>query len=388
MALKNNGEQMRSAFLYSERFASANYGSGHPMRPARLGLTRELIGATGLLDLADAALIDARKAAESEILTFHTPEYLKALKEANAGTIPVSGAEFGLGYGDNPVFRGVYEWSSWCTGASVQAAELVASGEVGRAFNIAGGLHHAMPARASGFCYINDPVAAINLLLSRGKRVAYVDIDAHHGDGVEYAYYDSDRVLTISIHESGQWLFPGTGNVTDIGIGRGEGYAVNLPLEPGAGDAEFTEAFEKLIPDFIGAFDPDVLVTQLGVDTFASDPVAHLNLTTDGFEEMVRGFRSFELPWVALGGGGYDLANVARAWTLAWAIICDATAPETIPEAFMDANRDIFKDDRIRDIAGAERGGTLGHVGSNRTDIDKMVGYLKKEALPLVRKPG
>ncbi len=369
---------MRTAFLYSDRFASASYGGSHPMRPERLGLTRALIHSTGLLDAPDADERPARRAAESEILTFHTPEYIKALKEADSGNVPASGAEFGLGFGDNPVFRGVYEWSTLCTGASIQAASLVADGEVERAFNIGGGLHHAMPGRASGFCYINDPVVAINQLLERGLRVAYVDIDAHHGDGVEYAYYDTDRVLTISIHESGQWLFPGTGSVTDTGVGAGEGHAVNMPLEPGAGDVEFTAAFDRIVPAFVEAFAPDVLVTQLGVDTFATDPITHLTLTTRGFEHMVRAFAEFDLPWVALGGGGYDMSNVARAWTIAWAIISGAEVPDVIPEEILKANPGVFLTDRIGDT------GVPPAATGPRTDVDRLASYLERESLARV----
>jgi len=376
---------MDARFIYSERFSSVTYGAAHPMRPVRLGLTMELITATGLLagaDTPDPRLVEAREATAGEILTFHTPEYLETLKEANTGLIPVKGPAHGLGYGDNPVFRGVYDWSAICSGASVQAAELVAGKEADVAFNIGGGLHHAMPDRASGFCYINDPVLAINRLLDEGLRVAYVDIDAHHGDGVEYAYYETDRVLTISIHESGQWLFPGTGHVTDTGLGEGRGFAVNLPLEPGTGDGLYVEAFDSLVPPFIEAFAPDALVTQLGVDSFSSDPITHLDLTVGGFEELVKRFRGMGIPWVALGGGGYDLSNVARAWTVAWAVMCGVEPPERIPASMMEANRDIFSTDSIREDEKA--GPRPGRPDAG--EVERRIEYLMREALPEVRK--
>lgn len=371
---------MKTAFVYSDNFGSFTYGATHPMRPARLRLTFELIEALGLLDMDEARRVEARLATESELLLFHTPEYIKVLKEANTGIIPVGASDFGLGFGDNPVFKGVYEWSRYSTGASVQAAELVAKGEAGVAFNICGGLHHAMPGRASGFCYLNDASVAIRYLANLGKRVAYVDIDAHHGDGVEYAFYDTGRVLTISLHESGQWLFPGTGFVTDTGVGEGTGFAVNLPLPPSTCDEQYLRAFDAVVPPFIEAFAPDILVTQLGVDSFETDPITHLGLTTNGFEGLVRRFRSFGLPWVALGGGGYDLSNVARAWTLAWAIMNGKDAPGTIPGKFMENNRDIFRGEALRDPPLP-----LFKPGEKQMEeLDRDIEFLKDNVLPAV----
>ncbi len=373
---------MKTAFLYSEKFGSFFYGSEHPMKPVRLRLTYELIEKLGLARLPDAMMAEARPAKESELRLFHTHEYVKVLKEANTGIIPVEGSAHGLGFGDNPVFNGVYEWSRYCAGASVMAAELVAEGKVMTAFNIAGGLHHAMPDRASGFCYINDPAIAIKYLVNQGKRVAYVDIDAHHGDGVEYAFYDSNSVLTISLHESGQWLFPGTGFVTDTGIKEGKGYSVNLPFPPGTGDEVFVMGFNRIVPDFIEAFKPDVLVTQLGVDTFETDPITQLDLTTNGFEEMVKRFRSFNLPWVALGGGGYNMSNVARAWTLAWGIMNDVKVPNAIPEDFLSKNSDIFKSPFVRDKPLK----TVPLSVSDMKALEGDINFLRNEALPLIKK--
>ncbi len=373
---------MKTAFVYSDKFGSVIYGMGHPMRPARLKLAYELMESMGLLNLPGMELVEAKRATEDEIRLFHSREYIAALKEANTGVIPVSGPEHGIGLGDNPVFKGLYEWSSYTTGASIQAAELVALGGYGAAFNIGGGLHHAMPARASGFCYINDPAVAIKYLVGLGKRVAYVDIDAHHGDGVEYAFYETDRVLTISLHESGQYLFPGTGNVTDMGMKQGLGYSVNLPLPPGTGNEVFMDAFKEIVPRFIEAFDPDILVTQLGVDTFESDPLAHMNLTTNGFEKAVCAFRDFNLPWVALGGGGYDLGNVARAWTLAWAAMNRAEVPDKIPKTLMNENEDIFRTDSMRDAPPA-----LFPVGkAQMEELERDIAFLKEKVLPLVKK--
>lgn len=372
---------MKTAFVYSEKFGSYYYGIDHPMKPVRLKLTYELMEELKLTRLPSARIIEARAATEAELLLFHTPEYIRVLKESNTGIIPVGGSMHGLGYEDNPVFNGVYEWSSLCAGASIQAAELVAEGKVKGAFNIAGGLHHAMPNRASGFCYINDAAIAIKYLVNLGKRVAYIDIDAHHGDGVEYAFYDTDRVLTISIHENGQWLFPGTGFATDTGVNSGKGFSINMPLPPSTGDELYLKVFNEIVPPFIREFAPDVIVTQLGVDSFESDPITHLGLTTNSFEKIIEMFHSFDIPWVALGGGGYDLGNVARAWTLAWAIMNDVVAPNIIPKDFIRQNGEIFRSGFLRDLPIAP----FALRDEELKAVEDDLSYLKTEALPLIR---
>ncbi|MBE9528330.1 MAG: acetoin utilization protein AcuC [Proteobacteria bacterium] len=371
---------MSTAFIYSDLLGSCSYGKGHPMKPLRLALTYELIEAVGLAGLPGSAILPARAATEKELSLIHTAEYINLLREAGTGIIPIDGPAHGLGAGDNPVFDGLYDWSRLSAGASVQAAELVAEGAVERAFNISGGLHHAMPARASGFCYINDAAIAIKRLVDLGARVAYVDIDAHHGDGVEYAFYETDKVLTISLHESGQWLFPGTGAVTDRGMNRYKGYAVNMPLPPETGDKEFVDAFMEIVPAALKAFSPDILVTQLGVDTFYTDPITHLGLTTNGFESMVRHFSDTGLPWVALGGGGYNMSNVARAWTLAWAIMNGTDVPEHIPKRYLEANSEFFDTDSMRDTAT-----TRGLAGKEMHEITHDIEFLKREVLPLIK---
>ena len=373
---------MSTAFIYSEKLGSYYYGKGHPMRPLRLALTYELIKALGLTELPDSSILPARKATENELLLFHTREYIELLKEAGTGMIPIDGPAHGLGAGDNPVFNGLYDWSCLSAGASIQAAELVAGGEADRAFNISGGLHHAMPARASGFCYVNDAAIAVQRLVDLGARVAYVDIDAHHGDGVEYAFYETDKVLTISLHESGQWLFPGTGEVTDRGMNRYKGYAVNMPFPPETGDTEFVDAFMEIVPRALDAFAPDILVTQLGVDTFYTDPITHLNLTTNGFEEMVLFFTETKLPWVGLGGGGYNMSNVARAWALTWAIMNNIEVPDSLPKEYLETNSEFFYSDKLRDPKS-----THGMAGKDLREIEHDIEFLKREVLPLIQGP-
>jgi len=352
---------MKTAFIYSDDFARFDYGPGHPLKPFRLKLTYELIRAYGLLSLPDVRVVEAEPAEEEDLLLYHTRDYLDVLKAANSG-IEMPGAErYGIGPGDNPVFKGVYDWSKLVTGASLQAAELVDSNEVAIAFNISGGLHHALASRASGFCYINDPVIVISSLLKKGRRVAYIDIDAHHGDGVQEAFYGTDKVLTISLHESGRYLFPGTGFEGETGEGEGKGCSVNIPLPPFADDELFVYAFTEVVPLLIERFRPDIVVSQLGVDSFRTDPLAHLNYTTNGFCEVVGKIKELSPRWIALGGGGYEITNVARAWTLAWAIMNNVAAPDKLaddlPEAFLKRYLlEGFRSVKLRDAEHREEG--------------------------------
>ena len=328
---------MKTALIYSDAYRQFDYGPSHPLRMERLGLTYALMEASGLTTLPETRVLAPSPASEAVLRGFHTAEYLEVLRVASRGqAVPVS-ARWGLGPGDNPVWPGLYEASALACGGSVQAAELVASGEVERAFAFAGGLHHAMPDRASGFCYLNDVVVAIQALRARGVRVCYIDIDAHHGDGVQAAFYQSPEVLTISTHERGDRLFPGTGFVDEIGEGPGRGYAVNLPLEPNTDDVVYLEAFDAVVPPLARAFRPDVVVAQLGIDSHRTDPLTHLALSVDGFAEAVRRILRLAPRLVALGGGGYDLGNVARAWTWAWALMNEVSLPPELPASFVAA---------------------------------------------------
>jgi acetoin utilization protein AcuC len=283
--------------------------------------------------------VEAREAGEQDVMLIHSPEYLEVLKTANSGRVPSQAWKYGLGSGDNPLFSGLYDWSLLVTGATLECIRQVLNENREIAFNIAGGLHHAMKHRASGFCYLNDPAIGIAKMVQDGLRVVYLDVDVHHGDGVEAAFYNTDQVLTVSLHQHGHTLFPGTGFPDDIGQGPGRGYAVNVPLAPGTDDDLYIWVFMELVPPLVHAFDPDILVTQLGVDTLATDPLAGLNLTTDGFSQIVREIKSWGLKWVALGGGGYNIMNVARAWTQAWTIMKGVEIPDRLPRDFVNKHR-------------------------------------------------
>jgi acetoin utilization protein AcuC len=324
----------KTALLYSDSYTRFDYGPQHPLRMERLGLTWRLMEAYGLTTLPGMVVREPEPADEARIADFHSRAYLEVLKASDSGHPPPRAAMFGLGPGDNPVFAGLWQVARLVAGGSLEAADLVARGDVDRAFHFAGGLHHAMPARASGFCYVNDAVLAILRLRARGLRVAYVDIDAHHGDGVQHAFYADPTVLTISTHERGDRLFPGTGFVEESGEGKGVGYSVNLPLEAFTDPATYMPAFDAVVPPLLEAFRPDVVVLQLGVDAHRTDPLTHLALDVQTFAAAVRRVMALTPRVVALGGGGYDLRNVARAWTVAWAIMNDVELPTQMPLAF------------------------------------------------------
>ena len=329
----------RSCLLYSPQFSIYQYGPSHPLKNERLALTFRLMEAYGLLHLEGAEVKEPRWAEEADLVLFHHPEYLQALQVAEAGISFPSAPAYGLGTPDDPIFPGVYSWSLLVTGASLSAAEAVEEGGFDFAFNMAGGLHHAHAGRAAGFCYLNDPAVMIHSLLGRGRRVAYLDLDAHHGDGVQEAFYDTDQVLTISLHESGDTLFPGTGFPYEMGWGKGMGYSVNLPFCPGTDDEIYLWAFEEVVPPLLGSFAPDVLVTQLGIDAHRSDPLSNLSLTLQGFGKAVTRVRGVAGKWIALGGGGYNLSVVPRAWTLVWAIMNDRELDPALPQEFLEAAR-------------------------------------------------
>ncbi len=322
---------MKTALVHSDEWRRFDYGPEHPLRMERLGLTFRLMEAYGLTSLPRSRVVTPAPAEIDEIAAFHTRDYIETLRAVGAGDWVPHAARYGLGPGDNPIFPGLWDLARVCAGGSLMAAALVAEGEADRVFHFAGGLHHAMPDRASGFCYVNDPVLAIMALRRRGWRVAYVDIDAHHGDGVQFAFYDDPNVLTISTHERGDRLFPGTGFVDELGRGEGVGYSVNLPLQPFTDDAVYAPAFEAVVPKLLTAFAPDALVLQLGIDSHRTDPLTHLAFTVQGFEAAVRRLLGLVPRVVALGGGGYDLPNVARAWTAAWAAMNDVALDPALP---------------------------------------------------------
>ena len=367
----------RAAFVYEDALSRHVLRQDHPMRPVRLRYTYELLQAYGAFDADASLLVPPRPATEEELKWLHDPEYIVAVRSLSMNSGGYDPQRFNFGaQGDNPIYSGMYDAAALSTGASLVAAELVASKQVDVAFNVSGGLHHAAPGHASGFCVFNDPAIAIKYLLARGLRVAYVDIDVHHGDGVQQAFFDDNRVLTISLHESGRFLFPGTGFVSEIGIGQGVGHSVNLPLYPYTDDEIYLWSFLEVVPPLVRAFAPDVLVTQLGIDSYHSDPLTHLQLTSQGYVKAVQEFSRLGLPWLALGGGGYDLSAVARCWALAYGVMLDVEWPDQIPEALAQQHGVSH----LRDTVAPE---VPSHIRSEvRRAVEEGVAAIKREVFP------
>ncbi|NWF95813.1 MAG: acetoin utilization protein AcuC [Candidatus Thorarchaeota archaeon] len=328
----------RLVYPFSEELLAYEFSPTHPLKPDRLRLTYELSERMGLLD--EVRLVQPVPATRDELEMFHSPDFVDAVMDSsNSSRID---AYHGLGTADNPVFPGIYEAATKYVGATLDGAREIVKG-ASNAFVISGGLHHAQRSEASGFCIFNDVVLAIMLIQKKTPcRVLYYDFDAHHGDGVQNAFYRSKDVLTISTHQTGKTLFPGTGFVYETGGGEGTGYSVNIPLLPGSGSPELIKSFEEVVVPLFESYRPDLLVTQLGVDGHYMDPLANLAFTTHGYEHVLTRLRDLSnsicrLGWLALGGGGYHILNVARLWTLFLAIMLDRKVDEQLPMDMVEA---------------------------------------------------
>jgi acetoin utilization protein AcuC len=317
-----------AAFVWDERLRAYDFGHGHPLSPIRQQLTRRLVESFDLLGTAGARVIDPVAPADvADVLRVHSPDFVDAVRHAS---VDLFGADLrhGLGTEDVPVFPDMHDAALRVCGATLAAAAAVATGDALHAVNISGGLHHAQRNTASGFCIYNDIAVAIAWLLDVGfTRIAYIDVDVHHGDGVQNIFWADPRVLTVSLHESGRTLFPGTGFPDEVG-GRGaEGSAVNIALPPGTTDAPWLRAFEAVVPDVVAAFEPQIIVSQHGCDSHADDPLAHFALSVDGqrrsYERIHElAHRHADGRWIAVGGGGYAWYDVVpRAWTLLSGIV-------------------------------------------------------------------
>ena len=328
---------MQTSFIYSEELTKNILREDHVLRPMRLRLVYELLQSYNVFSNGSANILEPRIATPYELMTFHSRDYIEAVGAFSNGDDLERQHRYGFSdWGDNPISTGMYEAAALAVGASLTGVDAILDGSVELAFNAGGGYHHAASDYASGFCIFNDAVIAIQAFLQKGvERIAYIDIDAHHGDGVQNAFYETDKVMTISIHQSGDTLFPGTGGPEEIGEEKGAGYSINLPLPPATNDETYFDAFNQLVPDLIKKYDPQVLVAQLGIDTHFNDPLSQLSLTSQGHNHIVK--QIIELTpgkLLALGGGGYDLSAVARSWALDYATMAGLTLPNDIPEKY------------------------------------------------------
>lgn len=329
-----------SAFIYSDELANFEYSSTHPFKPIRAKLTLDLCSRYNLIERPWIRLVKPKPLSFAILAEFHDEAYLKTLQAVDPAAtanelspvVPSSRREdslaidpkiieYELGTEDNPIFSGVYDYAALTSGATFIGAQMVASGEVQVAFNPLGGFHHASRNNAEGFCYVNDVAVTITHLLKEGLRVAFVDIDAHHGNGVQDAFYRDNRALVISLHETGRDIYPWSGFENEIGEGQGRGYNVNVPLPQKTDDEAFLRAFEETVPPLLDAYAPDMVIAELGADTHIADPLTHLSMTNHGYCQAVKKITEHAPRILALGGGGYDIYKTARSWTLAWAIL-------------------------------------------------------------------
>lgn len=335
--------EKNAVFIYSDNQLGYKFSDTHPFNQKRLTLTVDLLNELGALNKAD--IVEPRIATDEEILLGHDSKYMDIVKKAGHGEITnEQGEQYGIGTEDTPIFPFMHEASAHIVGGTLTACDYVMQGKAKHAANLGGGLHHGFKGRASGFCIYNDSTVAIKYMQQKyNARVLYIDTDAHHGDGVQWSFYDDPNVCTISIHETGRYLFPGTGNVTERGTGEGHGTSFNLPIDAFTEDESFLDIYETAFREIVDHFKPDVILTQNGADAHYFDPLTHLYGSMKIYKEIPR--IAHELAheycdgrWIAVGGGGYDIWRVVpRAWSLIWTEMTDQKAPDgPLPSAWLE----------------------------------------------------
>lgn len=313
-----------SVFVYSDQFLKYRFSNDHPFNQTRVKLTYDLLKSLNVLD--DNQIIEPRIATDEELELVHDPKFIQAVKLAGEGKLPEEIANnYGIGTEDTPIFPGMHEASALLVGATLTAVDEVMSGKSKHALSLGGGLHHGFRGKASGFCIYNDSAVAIRYMQKKyNVKVLYVDTDAHHGDGVQWTFYDDPDVCTLSIHETGRYLFPGTGNINERGAGKGYGYSFNIPVDAFTEDDSWLHAYTTAFREVTEFFKPDVIFTQNGVDSHYYDPLTHLSATIKIYREIPKlahqlAHEYCDGKWIAVGGGGYDIWRVVpRAWSLIW----------------------------------------------------------------------
>ena len=329
--------------IYTPDYTQYYFNDDHPFNQRRLLLTHDLMSSFGILTESD--ILAPRLATDEELNLVHDPRYIQFVRDQGHSEkeLPQAGS-YGLGTEDVPCFANMHESAALIVGGTLNAVDAVMKGQSQHAFNPAGGLHHAFSGRASGFCIYNDCSVAIAYMRKHwNARVLYIDTDAHHGDGVQWSFYDDPNVLTISMHETGKYLFPGTGNTTERGDGSGYGYSINVPLDAFTEDDSFLDIYQELVSKLVKGFKPDVILTQNGCDAHAYDPLTHLSCTMKIYQEIPRlahrlAHEYCDGRWIAVGGGGYDIWRVVpRAWTLLWSEMSDQPlSDQPLPKEWLE----------------------------------------------------
>jgi acetoin utilization protein AcuC len=313
---------MLNVLMHSDELANSEYNPSHPFKPVRAKILLELLHRYSLIYEKNQKITEPNPLQEEILYLFHDKNYIDLLKKGEKGEFTIEMLHAGLGTDDNPLFKSMYRLSLLATGGTYNGAMMLFNNEARFVFNPIGGFHHAGSGHAEGFCYINDIAVTITDLIKKGQRIAYIDIDAHHGNGVQNAFYNTDKVLKISLHESGETLYPGSGFENEMGIQEGKGYNVNVPLREGTDDEVYLFAFESIVPPLVECFKPDIVFAEIGCDTHKDDPLAHLNLTSNGYKSVIRIINEISPKILAMGGGGYNIYKTAALWTLAWATFC------------------------------------------------------------------
>ena len=372
-----------AALIHRPEYAGYDFGPEHPFTPARLKMLLDLLRCLG----HDVAPIAAPAATREEILFVHDEAYVAMVESLDQGKPNPEAAQFGLGTPDNPIFPGMDLAARWLVGGTLHGARLLMTGQEQRVLQLGGGLHHAQKGHAAGFCLYNDLAVAIQAFVKHGWRVAYLDIDLHHGDGVQNLFYDDERVLTLSLHESGHYLYPGTGHIQELGSGLAKGTSVNVPLEPYTETGDYLEAFEAVVPPALAWFSPQVIVVQAGADAHFEDPLGDLALTSQAFERLFR--RIFELADAHTDGrvlltlgGGYEAQVVARVWTLLYLTLMDLPVPKELPSDWLERWEHLLgpgvgrtlhdKEPPFSDLAGRE-----GRTRRNRDVVARLMDSLR-----------
>lgn len=320
----------RVVYFYDPEIGNFNYATGHPMKPLRVKMTHSLLVNYKLYKHMD--ILRPYHASYENLTNFHSVDYinfLSSVSSENMDEVVKDLHKFNI-RDDCPVFPGLYDYCRLTAGGTMYAAQKINSGKYDVAINWAGGLHHAKRSEASGFCYVNDIVLGILELLKYNKRVLYIDIDVHHGDGVEEAFYTTDRVMTVSFHKYGDY-FPGTGMVSDVGLAKGKSYSVNVPLKDGIDDESYLNIFKPVISKIIEMYQPNAIVLQSGADSLSGDKLGCFNLSHIGHAKCIKFVQSFNIPMVLLGGGGYTIGNVSKAWTYDTSVVLDVDISQDIP---------------------------------------------------------
>jgi acetoin utilization protein AcuC len=315
--------QRIGAFIHSDEIERFNYPAECPFKTTRAAKTKSILASMGLYLDNRSREVAPRPATEKELRLFHTAEYLEALRRISQGDFRADDFYLGIGTQETPVFRDLYPYAELAAGGTILGAEMILYGNADFVFNPSGGYHHAMAGSAGGFCYINDVVIGCKVLAAQKKKVFCLDLDAHHGNGTQSAFYNDPSVFTVSFHESGKTLYPFSGFEDEIGDGAGFGYNINLPLPAGSDDDVFVTAFKEIVPPLLGAYKPDAIVLEIGMDILSVDPLTHLSMTNNAIADVLPLLRDTGIPMLVVGGGGYNPDHTARGWALAWTVLCD-----------------------------------------------------------------